>query len=111
MKNNYTEDSIKVLKFPENIRQKPTMYIGAIGKMGCTHLAKEVIDNAVDEAINGYGNLIEISISNKNNVCIVRDHGRGIPHNAIEKAFTNLHASGKFDAGNYATSAGTNGVN
>jgi len=106
----YNEESITQLDYPINIQKKPTMYIGDIRTIGCTHLVREVLDNSVDECLNGYGNCITINISNKNGSCSVEDEGRGIPPKAIEKAFCNLHASGKFNNKEYSASAGTNGV-
>lgn len=109
-KNDYNENSIKTMGYPECIQKRPSMYIGCIDIKGNTHLVREVIDNSVDEALNGYGKDIKISLSNKEGYCEVVDEGRGIPAKAIEKAFTTIHASGKFDNDEYATSAGTNGV-
>jgi DNA gyrase subunit B len=107
----YDENSIQELEFPENVQKRPTMYIGSVGVLGNNHLAEEIIDNSVDEALNGYGDVISIEISNKKGYCLVRDKGRGIPPKAIEKAATKLHSSGKFDKGDYSVSAGLNGVN
>jgi len=109
-KSDYNEDSIQELEFPENVQRRPTMYIGNVGILGNNHLVEEVIDNSVDEALNGYGDLIKIEISNKKGYCKVTDKGRGIPPKAIEKAVTKLHSSGKFDKGDYSISAGLNGV-
>jgi len=106
----YNEDSIKEYKYPENVQKKPSMYIGDIGIEGCTHMVREVIDNSVDEALNGFGTTIVIKISNDKGYVSVEDYGRGIPPKAIEKAFCTLHASGKFDNNEYSASAGTNGV-
>jgi len=108
--NVYNEDSIKVLEFPYNVQKRPTMYIGELGPAGCIHLLKEVIDNSVDEYLNGYGDKIIIEISNKEGYVKVSDHGRGIPEKAIEKAFCKLHSSGKFEKSEYSVSAGMNGV-
>jgi DNA gyrase subunit B len=108
--NHYNENSIKVYEYPENIQNKPTMYIGNIGMEGCTHLIRELMDNSIDECLNGFGNKIIIKISNKKGSASVEDFGRGIPPTAIEKAFCTLHASGKFDNNEYSASAGTNGV-
>ena len=108
--NSYDENSINILEYPKNIQTRPTVYIGNIGIEGNTHLVREVIDNSVDEFINGYGNFIKIRISNKNNFCSVEDEGRGIPPKAIEKAFCNIHSSGKFNKNEYSASAGLNGI-
>lgn len=109
-KNTYNENSIKEMAFPECIQKRPSMYIGSIDVPGNTHLIREVIDNSVDEALNGYGKVIKIHISSKKGYCTVEDEGRGIPAKAIQKAFCTIHASGKFDNEEYTTSAGTNGV-
>jgi DNA gyrase subunit B len=109
-KTSYDENSIQELGPIESIRTRPTMYIGNIGTEGNNHLAKEVIDNSVDEALNGYGKLIKVEISNKEGYCMVTDEGRGIPPKAIEKAFTKIHSSGKFNNNDYQTSGGLNGV-
>lgn len=111
-KNNeiYDENSIEVLEFPVCIQKKPSVYIGCIDVAGNTHLIREVIDNAVDEAMNGYGKKILVYIKNSAGFCSVEDEGRGIPAKAIEKAFCTIHASGKFNKNEYATSAGTNGI-
>lgn len=107
---NYDEDSITVLKGLEGVQKRPSMYIGNIGIEGCNHMVREVLDNSIDEALNGFGNKIIVKISNKSKSCLVEDFGRGIPPKAIEKAFCTLHASGKFDNNEYSASAGTNGV-
>lgn len=106
----YDENSIQVYDYPENIQKKPSMYIGDINIEGCTHMIREVVDNSVDEALNGFGNEILIKISNKNGTVVVEDYGRGIPPKAIEKAFCTIHSSGKFNNNEYSASAGTNGV-
>lgn len=108
--NNYNENSIKKLDYPECVRKRPTMYIGQIGSEGYLHLCRECWDNSVDEAINNFGKVIEISISNKTHEVTIRDEGRGIPHLAIEKAVCELHSSGKFDNDEYAVAGGLNGV-
>lgn len=109
--NNYSADSIKELPFPSNVRKRPTMYIGQLGVAGNTHLAKEIIDNSVDEYLAGYGKEIDISICNSKGYCKVKDHGRGIPKDAVVKSCTVLHSSGKFDHNSYQSSGGLNGVN
>lgn len=107
----YNEDSIKVQDFPYCVQEHPGMYLLSDGIEGNTHSINEIIDNSVDEAMNGYGDTIEITISNEDGYCEVRDFGRGIPLGAIEKALTTLHASGKFDNLSYKTSGGLHGVN
>jgi len=106
----YNEDSIKVQEYPDNVRSNPTVYISSLGKEGNTHLLREVIDNSIDEFLNGFGKTITIEISNKKGVFRVIDEGRGVPPKSIERAFTTLHASGKFDKDSYSTSGGQHGL-
>lgn len=106
----YDENSIEVKEFPDNVRTRPTMYIGDLGIKGNTHLVKEVVDNSTDEAMNGFGKIIIVEISNKRGYCRVIDEGRGIPHLGIEKAFTKMHSSAKFNHNEYSVSGGLNGV-
>lgn len=106
----YNEDSIKELGYPGGIQKKPGMYLGSKGINGNNHMVREVLDNSIDEALNGYGKCITVTISNKKGCCSVEDEGRGIPPKAIEKAFCTLHSSGKFDNNEYSASAGTHGV-
>jgi len=106
----YNEDSIKVQKYPDNVRHNPTVYISSLGKDGNSHLLREVINNSIDEFLNGFGKTVTIEVSNKNGVFRVIDEGRGVPPKSIEKAFTTLHASGKFDKNSYTTSGGQHGL-
>ena len=116
-KSNYKAEQIKVLEGLEAVRKRPGMFIGSTGKSGLHHLVYEVVDNAVDEAMAGYCDLIEISL-NKDGSVTVRDNGRGIPVDihkkykipAVEVVITKLHAGGKFDKGSYAISGGLHGV-
>ena len=112
----YVGKSIKILEGLEAVRKRPGMYIGSTDIRGLHHLIWEIVDNAMDEAINGYGNEINITI-NEDYSITVRDYGRGIPvdlhESGIETStviFTKLHAGGKFDGSNYKNSGGLHGV-
>ncbi len=113
----YDADSIQILEGLEAVRKRPGMYIGSTDSRGLHHLIWEIVDNAVDEALNGFGNKIKITLE-KGGVCCVEDEGRGMPigahrsgKNALEVIFTVLHAGGKFSAeGGYKTSGGLHGV-
>jgi DNA gyrase subunit B len=109
----YDIDSISHLKGLEGIKRRPTMYIGDVGKAGVNHLVKEVINNSVDEYLNGHGSNVIFSYSKKDKTFTVQDEGRGIPYDpktGFEKIVCNIHASGKFDEDSYKTAAGLNGV-
>lgn len=105
----YNEDSIQVLKGLEAVRKRPGMYIGSTNVQGLSHLVFEILDNAVDEALGEYANEISVTFNEDDSVTI-EDNGRGIPVNALEVIFTNLHAGGKFGQGNYKVSGGLHGV-
>lgn len=113
----YTEEDIKVLDYPENIQRRPGMYVGGRGATALHHLAIEVVDNSVDEALMGYCDLIEVIIRGDGSI-IITDNGRGIPVGmhpeqnkpTMELAFTTLHSGGKFEEGTYSTSGGLHGV-
>ncbi len=116
--NNYTGENIQVLEGLEPVRKRPGMYIGGTGKAGLHHLLWEIVDNAVDEATNGYATQIEVTLHKDGKSCSVSDNGRGIPVDihpikkvpTLELILTTLHAGGKFDGSNYITSGGLHGV-
>ena len=113
----YTADNIQVLEGLEAVRRRPGMYIGTTDVAGLHHLVKELVDNAVDEAMAGYCDRVEVIFHNDGQ-CTVRDNGRGIPVGvqkqtgltAVETVLTVLHAGGKFGGGGYKISGGLHGV-
>src|SRR6185312_15712200 len=118
MATNYTAKDITVLEGLEPVRKRPGMYIGGVGSTGLHHLVWEIVDNAVDEAMNGYANNIWVTLHADGSSITVEDDGRGAPvdkhpttkKSALETIFTVLHAGGKFEQGNYKTAGGLHGV-
>src|SRR5918999_2239155 len=115
---NYTAKDITVLEGLDPVRKRPGMYIGGVGTAGLHHLVWEVLDNSVDEAMNGYAANIAVTLHKDGSSITIADDGRGIPvdkhpktkKSAIEVIFTVLHAGGKFEQGNYKTAGGLHGV-
>ena len=118
MPTTYTGEDIDVLEGLEPVRKRPGMYIGGTGRPGLHHILWEVVDNAVDEATNGYASKIEVVLHEDGKSVTVSDNGRGIPVDdhpekeipTVQLILTTLHSGGKFDASNYITSGGLHGV-
>ena len=116
-KTSYSSEDIKILKELEAVRVRPGMYIGSTGSKGLHHILWEIIDNAVDEAANGYATTVCVCI-HEDGSASVEDNGRGMPVDihpdagisGVEVIFTQLHAGGKFNNDNYAYSGGLHGV-
>ena len=114
----YTARDIAVLEGLEPVRKRPGMYIGGVGSAGLHHLVWEIVDNAVDEAMNGYAENIEVTLHKDGSSITVVDDGRGVPvdrhpkthKSALEVIFTTLHAGGKFEHRTYRTAGGLHGV-
>jgi DNA gyrase subunit B len=115
---NYTAKDITVLEGLEPVRRRPGMYIGGVGSTGLHHLVWEILDNSVDEAMNGHASNVTVTLHKDGSSITVEDDGRGIPvdkhpqtkTSALEVIFTTLHAGGKFEANNYKTAGGLHGV-
>ncbi len=118
MARSYTAKDITVLEGLEPVRKRPGMYIGGVGSPGLHHLVWEVLDNAVDEAMNGHASNITVTLHRDNASVTIADDGRGVPvdkhpktqKSALEVIFTTLHAGGKFESLTYKTAGGLHGV-
>ncbi len=118
MSSSYSGSDIIVLEGLEAVRKRPGMYIGGTGKPGLHHLLWEIVDNGLDEAVNGYADSIKVTLHKDGKSVTVQDNGRGIPVDphpkkkipALEVIFTTLHSGGKFEGDQYITSGGLHGV-
>ena len=118
MANEYSAKDITVLEGLEPVRKRPGMYIGGVGSAGLHHLVWEILDNSIDEAMNGHATDVSVTLHKDGRSITVSDNGRGIPvdihpklkRSALEIIFTTLHAGGKFEGQNYKTSGGLHGV-
>src|SRR5215469_3655958 len=114
----YNAESITVLEGLEAVRRRPGMYIGGVDKAGLHHLLWEIVDNSVDEVMNGHASRIVVTMHQDGQTMTVSDNGRGIPvdvhtktgKSALEVIFTTLHAGGKFDNDAYKVAGGLHGV-
>ena len=114
----YTAKDITVLEGLEPVRKRPGMYIGGVGSAGLHHLVWEILDNSIDEAMNGHASNITVTLHADGSSITIADDGRGMPvdkhpktkKSAVEVIFTMLHAGGKFESGNYKTAGGLHGV-
>jgi DNA gyrase subunit B len=114
----YTAKDITVLEGLEPVRKRPGMYIGGVGAAGLHHLVWEILDNSIDEAMNGHASTIAVTLAADGSTITITDDGRGIPvdphpktkKSALEVIFTTLHAGGKFEHGSYKTAGGLHGV-
>ncbi|MEI9939387.1 MAG: DNA topoisomerase IV subunit B [Pseudomonadota bacterium] len=118
MATTYTAKDITVLEGLDPVRKRPGMYIGGVGSAGLHHLVWEIVDNSVDEAMNGHASEINVILHKDGQSVTVSDNGRGIPvdihpthkKSALEIVYSTLHAGGKFEGDNYKTSGGLHGV-